>query len=149
MWKSSIDDRLTKWKQFRKKLDTMSLDEALLCTAELWHTAPYKTFYLDPTSTIDWPNPWELISENYYCDIAKCLGIIYTIYFTNHCNNLVPEIRLYQDVNASQLYSLAWFNDGKYILNWDSGKVVNIEQVEEELKLICCYNSNDLILEKY
>lgn len=150
MWKLSIDDRLAYWKKFRQNLNSLSLDEALKETAELWTTSPCSPYYLDLDNPKNWPNPWELLTENHYCDIARCLGIVYTIYFTNHCKNIDLEIRIYQDIDACRLYSLVWVNQGKYILNWSTEEIVNTNTIEEkQLQLLYQYSSTDLVLEKY
>ena len=95
MFKLSAEDRLRSWRDFRSSLDSLPLDKALEQTAKLWSHAPFSPYYLDPADVKNWPNPWQLIKENYYCDIAKCLGIIYTISLTTHRNNLDIEFRSY------------------------------------------------------
>lgn len=150
MWKTSIDERLSKWHGFRLSLNSLPLDQALKHTAELWADAPYRAYYLDPMDHSKWPDPWELITQRQFCELARCLGIIYTIYFTEHNKTITPEIRLYQDVAACRLYSIVWVNDGEYILNLTSGEVVNIKQIEEsQLQFLQSYSTSQLSLEKY
>lgn len=150
MWKTTIDERLSNWHEFRISLNSLPLNQALEKTAKLWSNAPFKTFYLDPTDLTTWPDPWELITQNHYCELAKCLGIIYTIYFTNHNKDLTLEIRLYQDITACQLYSLVYINNGEYILNWSAGEIVNTTQIEKnQLQFLQGFSNTDLVLEKY
>jgi len=147
MFKLSAEDRLRSWRDFRNTLDSLPLDQALSRTADLWATAPFNPYYLDPADPSAWPNPWELITENYYCDIAKCLGIIYTISLTVHKSDIDIEYRSYVDPKSRHVYNLAWINQGKYILNLIDGELVNNEQFDKTLTLVQTLLSADLKIE--
>jgi hypothetical protein len=135
MFKLSAEDRLRSWRDFRNSLDSLSLEQALAHTAELWARAPFSPYYLDIKDPDSWPDPWQLINENYYCDIAKCLGIIYTIALTTHRTDLEIEFRSYTDPKNRHSYNLSWFNEGKYILNLIDGEIVNKEQFDKTFRL--------------
>ena len=148
-WNLRVNDRLTQWKEFRHKLTDLPLDQAVVEVNELWSTAPFVTYYLDPSDSKSWPDPWTLLAENYYCDVAKSLGIIYTIYFTSH-KHVPLEFRTYYDYKEKVRYNLAWIDQGKYILNYYPYEIVNTELVEEKkLQLIYQYSSTELALDKY
>ena len=149
MWKLKPGERLARWRDFRKQLDTQSLDEAIRATVDFWASCPFTPYYLDVKQPQTWPDPWQLIDENYYCDVAKCLGIVYTLLLTEHRNTIEFEIRVYYDPEARLTYNLAWLNQGKYVLNLESTEVVNNTSVDNKLKLIHCYTSSDLNLEQY
>jgi hypothetical protein len=148
-WNLRINDRLTQWKDFRHQLDRLPFDSAAVELNNMWSTAPFVNYNLDPSDQNSWPDPWELLAENYWCDVAKALGIVYTIYFTSH--NTVPmEIRVYYDYKDKTRHTVAWLDNGKYILNYWPYEIVNTEQVEEkQLQLLYQYSSKDLQLEKY
>jgi hypothetical protein len=148
MWKLSPSERVVHWKNFRKSLDLMSADAAVLAVAEFWQSCPYVAYYLDPDTPDHWPTPWELISENYYCDLAKSLGMLYTIYFTVHGRNLDPEIRVYYDPNTEFTYNLPILAQGKYVINLVDNTVVNIESIKEKLVLVRSYNRVELKLQE-
>ena len=148
-WNLRINDRLTQWKDFRHQLDRLPLESAVVELNNMWSTAPFITYNLDPSDPKSWPDPWTLLAENYWCDVAKALGIVYTIYFTHH-RNTPMEIRVYYDYKDKQRYTLAWIDHGKYILNYWPYEIVNTKQVEEkQLQLLYQYSSTDLALEKY
>jgi hypothetical protein len=143
------EDRLRLWREFRHSLNLLSLEKALTQIAEFWAKAPFTPYYLDMDSIENWPDPWELINENTYCDIAKCLGIVYTTLLTTHRSNLPAEIRIYADLEKNYEYNLAWLAQGKYILNMIDGEVVNIEQFDKTLKLKKIITAVDLKLDNY
>ena len=148
-WNLRVNDRLAEWKDFRHELDRLPLESAVVELNNMWSTAPFVNYNLDPSDPNTWPDPWTLLAENYWCDIAKALGIIYTIYFTSH-RNTPMELRIYYDYKDKQRYAVAWLDEGKYILNYWPYEIVNTKQVEEkQLQLLYQYSSTDLALEKY
>lgn len=149
MFKLSTDRRLAYWKNFRNQLNTMPLAKALLNTQQLWQSCPFTPFYLTAEDPKSWPDPWDLLAENYYCDLAKCLGIVYTLHLSDHGKNLIPEIRVYYDTESRYQYHIAYFADGKYVLNLIEDEVVNKEHINQQLKLKYCYTAVDLKLEQY
>lgn len=146
MFKLSASERLSRWREFRKSLDNLPLDAALDATVELWHGCPFSPYYLDWDKPENWPNPWTLLEENYYCDVAKALGMLYTIKFTKH--NPDVELRVYYDPETKYSYNLVWIEGGKYVLNLISDEVVNKEQVKNTLKLKVKYDK-ELNLNSY
>jgi len=147
MFQLRTEDRLRSWREFRSSLNLLPLEEALVQTAEFWADAPFVPYNLDPDDLTTWPDPWELLEENVYCDLAKCLGIVYTILLTDHTTEL--EIRVYKDSKTGHEYNLAWIDQGKYILNMIDGELVNIKQLGDTLKPKRTYTAVDLQLEHY
>lgn len=148
-WGLRLNERLSQWREFRQKLNKLPLESALLEVNSMWSTAPFVGHYLEPDNSKDWPDPWELLAENYYCDIAKALGIIYTIYFTRHKTTDI-ELHIYYDYQDKVRVNVVSVAQGKYILNYWPHEIVNTEQLlEKQLKLLYTYTSKDLQLEKY
>jgi hypothetical protein len=147
MWKLKANERLARWREFRKNLDTLSLNDAVYEVANFWTGCPFTPYYLDIEKPNEWPDPWTLIEENYYCDIAIALGMLYTIRFTEH--NPQVELRVYYDPESRVYYNLAWIDDGKYVLNMTEGEVVNKTQIAEHFTLRYCYGDAELKLNSY
>ncbi len=149
MFKLSTSDRLYRWKSFRQNLDNLSLEQAIVATQEFWASCPFCPFYLEDHDSTAWPNPWQLIEENVYCDLAKCLGIVYTLHLTSHRDAIDPEIRIYYDNKTKYSYHIAYLCQGKYVLNLTEDEIVNKKQINQELKLKYRYTAVDLKLEQY
>jgi hypothetical protein len=149
MWKLPASERIARWKAFRKTLDSLPVDQALQNTADFWHHCPFSPFYLDPDYPMTWPTPWELIAENHYCDLARAAGMLYTVYFTHHGAELSAEIHIYKDLDTEHTYNLVVLDQGKYVLNFQDGKVVNIVSINKNLAHIKTYSSTDLKLQEY
>jgi hypothetical protein len=147
MFQLKTEDRLRSWREFRYSIDKLSLEDALRQTAELWAKAPFTPYHLEINTPQNWSTPWQLIEENIYCDLAKCLGIVYTMSLTGHNKHFTVEIRTYSDPESGYEYNLAWFNEGKYILNLIDREIVNINQFDKTLKLKKQFNQQELQLE--
>lgn len=149
MFKMLVNDRLASWKKLRNAIDDMDLTNAISLTNTAWEKCPFTPFYLDPENPNEWPDPWQLLTENYYCDLAKTLGMLYTLHLTTHKDQLFPELRIYFNPTTGYYYHVVWLCQGKYVLNLIENKVVNKEHINQELKLIRCYTASDLKLEQY
>jgi hypothetical protein len=149
MFRLNSSERFSRWKSFRQELASQSLEEALDQVLNFWHSCPFIPFYLSHENPATWPDPWQLIEENYYCDLAKVLGIVYTLHLSIHGNKLEPEIRAYYDSDTRHTYHIAYLCQGKYVLNLIEGEIVNKEHINQKLKLKYCYTAADLKLEQY
>jgi len=149
VFKLSTSDRLNRWKTFRYSLSDLSIDLAIKQTLDFWNRCPFCPFYLEIDRPDTWPNPWQLIEDNHYCDLAKCLGIVYTLYLSKHANDLDPEIRVYFQPKTRHTYHIAYLCQGKYVLNLIEGEIVNKQHINQELKLKYRYTAADLKLEQY
>jgi hypothetical protein len=146
MWNEFPSDRLRWWYNFRLDINKLPLAEAIEKTNHLWAYCPFQKYYLLVDQLEDWPNPWELIYDNIYCDLAKCLGIVYTLYLTSHQPQL--EIRQYNDKEANILYNLVWVDQGKYVLNLEHDSVVNKKHIQSSFRLQKKITITDLKLEQ-
>lgn len=126
-------DRLRQWHDFRKSLNQKTLQEAIVAVQHLWSYAPFVKYYLTTDQIDNWPTPWELIYENVYCDLAKALGIVYTLYLTDHQPKI--EIRVYKDNSNKEHYNLVFIENGKYVLNYLHDEVVNKKQISKTLSI--------------
>jgi hypothetical protein len=82
--------RLKVWKEFRQSLETS--EHPLEDVALFWSRTPFVHRYLDPNYTSDWPDPWHLIIDNKYDDLAIALGMCYTLTLTERFKSQKVEI---------------------------------------------------------
>jgi hypothetical protein len=119
MWHTTFSKRLEDWRNLRLECQGLPLDSALSKINQWWFGAPWSAYYLHWDDQLEWPNPWDLLNDNVYCDLAKSLGIMYTVMLIEHTDVVSCEII---DTNESNLVSV---NKEKYILNWDPIAIVN------------------------
>ena len=149
MWKLSPAQRLDNWRRLRDQMSSSGLPEALEICAQNWSRAPQAAWYLDPEEAINWPDPWTLIQDNYYCSIAKALGMLYTIHLCDHGPQCELSLKIYQNMEDRTRHNLVWINQGKYVLNYIGDAVVNRTQVANNIKTMFKLSKEDLKLENY
>ena len=149
MWDLTSQDRLKAWRGLRGEIEKLDFAEALAMTTRIWSFAPYVNHYLDYQDPPTWPDPWHLLAENYYCDLAKTLGMLYTLYLTNHRIDHEYSIKVMVRPENKDIYNLVWIDEGKYILNYDFSEVVNTSQLDSSLIELRHYTEQNLELEKY
>ena len=69
----------------------------------------------------NWPDPWELLSENTYCEVARALGMCYTLYLIG-VNDI--ELVLARNDTAEDVV-LVLVDNAKYILNYWPNTVIS------------------------
>lgn len=90
--KLTFFERLKLWREFRETLETSSTPfEDVL---NFWSDAPLGRPYTDPYDSSTWPDPWELIEENIYCDFLQILGVCYTLQLTERFSQSNFEIHI-------------------------------------------------------
>ena len=147
MWQEHPSERLRYWQNFRLQLNTQSLEQAVQNVEHLWSYAPFVSHYLTTDHVDSWPSPWELLYENYYCGLAKALGIVYTLYLTDHRPHL--EIHIYNDASTKEQYNLVFVEQGKYVLNYFHDQVLNNKHINKNLQLRRIITIDELKLDKF
>jgi hypothetical protein len=71
-----------------------------------------------------WPDPWQLLSDDLYCPLARGLGILYTITMLDR-QDLQDAVLVEVDSD-----NLVLVDKKKYILNWDANSIVNIKPTQ-------------------
>jgi len=126
MWQSHSEKRLVAWADLRNSCkENPNLNEVITIIHDWWQQAPMVLRYLHCDLVNDWPDPWDLIAENTYCSLAKCLGMCYTICMLDRQD--VDDVCILEIDNNDYIVRL---NKGLYCLNWNIDKVVNMKQLE-------------------
>lgn len=129
MWCSTFEQRLAAWNSLRDRVRDQSKSDALAEINAWWQKTPWRAYHLHWDDRQDWPDPWQLLSDNIYCDLARALGIMYTITVLDRDDMQDAEL-----VETEQ-GNLVLVEGGKYILNWgrDLGLNTNLQQSKHHL----------------
>jgi len=120
MWPRNFSERLESWTQLRQQCLTLDSEPALIKINQWWFQTPWTAYHLHWDDQADWPDPWQLLSDDQYCPVARGLGILYTIAMLDREDLQDVQMIEYQSDN------LVLVNKEKYILNWDPDQVLNI-----------------------
>ena len=127
MWPRTFAERLESWAQLRQQAST-DAETALSAINSWWFQTPWRAYHLHWDDQAVWPDPWQLLSDNVYCPVAKGLGILYTISMLDRADMVDAELVLTQEGD-----NLVLVQETKYILNWSPDSVVNTFQ---EVKIV-------------
>ena len=128
MWFPTFAQRLESWQQLRHGVQSQSALAVAEAVNQWWFQAPWTAYHLHWDDQADWPDPWQLLSDNMYWPVARGLGILYTIAMINH-----PELQdaVLTDTGSDNLVLIA---NEKYILNWDQSRVLNIDPGQYQIR---------------
>ena len=121
IFQSTYEARLQDWFQLRKSVINLPIEQQCITIDEWWQRAPLVTHHLHPHDIDNWPDPWELLSENTYCEVARALGMCYTLYLIG-----ITDIELVlARNNTAEDVVLVLVDNAKYILNYWPDTVIS------------------------
>jgi hypothetical protein len=123
MWPITFALRLESWNDLRERCQSLPLKQSLEAINSWWFDVPWRPYYLHWDDQANWPDPWQLLSDNHYCDLARALGILYTITLLDRAD--LGDATLVLTDSGDNLVQVA---KSKYILNWDRNTIVNTIQ---------------------
>lgn len=120
MWPKTFEARLQSWTRLRDQCQTLPVKSALEQINSWWFRSPWRPYYLHWDDALSWPDPWQLLSDDIYCEVARGLGILYTVTLLDRAD-LAPADLILSETG----HNLVLVGKSKYILNWASDTVVN------------------------
>lgn len=91
----SGNERLIEWRKIRNTIN--NIDDPYQFVLEVWKQAPLVNQYLNPNEPNLWPDPWHLILDNRYDDLALALGIVYTLGLSERF--MLDPIEIYMSIS--------------------------------------------------
>lgn len=145
MWfNQPTDMRILSWRNWRQSLENKPKEDVIKEVASTWAKVPTVSHLLAPDTVDEWPRAWRLITDNYYCDLGICLGMFYSLVLID--NPVIDDIVLNIYQTDSGWINLSLIDQGKYVLNFDYGQVVNSEHAAlSKLNLKYSYSKIDLL----
>lgn len=138
MWPQEFDQRLQAWAKLRNQTKDLETDRALALINDWWFNTPWQPYYLHWDDIETWPDPWQLLEDNIYCDVARGLGIVYTIVMLDRSDIIADLVLTEQNFNIVQV------NNNKYVLNIERDRILNTEPTNSKRRL-----SHHKIKQKY
>ena len=135
MWDNTFDKRLADWNRLRSSVTEKTMDETLVEINQWWFRSPWSPYYLHWDDQDSWPDPWQLLHDNIFCDLSRGLGVLYTITLLDR-----PDIQDFKLISTVDNYSLVVYND-QYVLNWTKESIINSKL---DLRCYRCLNQNQV-----
>lgn len=92
--------KLKMWRDLRNQLETA--EDPFEIVLDFWKMAPATSIATDPYDKESWPDPWEMIRQNEYCEFMKILAIFYTLQLTDRFSQSDFEIHIFLDNKESK-----------------------------------------------
>lgn len=124
MVEKKFEERLSIWHRFRKFLETS--EDPIQDTLSFWMDIPSSTRNCDPYDPLTWPDPWQMIDENCYCDFTKILAIGYTLQLTDKFKNERFLIKVGVDKIQSRMYYILCIGDNTISINDVKSMQINL-----------------------
>lgn len=127
MFDLTVSERLGYWKKTREQLETS--ETPFQEVIDLWARAPFVSPYLDPFNPASWPDPWHLIIDGKFDDLAICLGMLYTLKLTQRFYDTTCEIHMSMpdEKNKRQFFLVV---EDHAVLNFEYGKVSPVDAIK-------------------
>ena len=113
--------RLRAWRELRAKLADCTLEEQCIEVDKFWQQCPMTNHYLHPADIKQWPDPWQLMNDNIYCNYARALGMTHTLLLLGVTDIDLVDCLDYNNENVV----LVLVDTAKYIMNYWPNTVVN------------------------
>lgn len=136
MFDVSGTERLTEWRKIRDSLN--SSDDPYQSVLEVWKRAPFVNRYLDPDNPGSWPDPWHLILDNRYDDLALALGIVYTLGLSERFIGQEIEIHMSMSDTQRESYFVIIKNT---VIDIDCRIILTKDQLPADSKRIWSYQN--------
>jgi hypothetical protein len=110
----SYEARLSDWYDLRVQLEDS--DRQILCVEvdKWWQKAPLVNHHLHILDSENWPDPWVLLAENTYDEVARAVGMCYTLLLLG-VNNI--EIAEATDKMGDDVV-IVLVDNAKYVMNY-------------------------------
>ena len=118
-------ERLTAWKKLRDEIETS--DNPLSLCASSWTKAPYVSEFIDPCDVDSWPDPWRLVLDGRYDNLAIAIGMLYTLRLTERFEKTEFEIYQHKKDKKESDYFLKIGDLG--VLNLSYGEVDEVNKL--------------------
>jgi len=113
--------RLRDWNTLKENLSDSPIDVVCVETDRFWQQSPISNHYLHPADIKSWPDPWQLLDDNIYCNYSRALGMIYTLSLLGITDIDLVDATDYNSVDVV----LVLVDRAKYVMNYWPGTVLN------------------------
>jgi len=126
----NYEARLSSWYELRVQLENSDLENMCVEIDKWWQHAPLVTHHLHLLDSESWPDPWELLVENSYCEVARALGMCYTLLLLG-----VECVEIAEATNSlGDDVVIVLVDNAKYVMNYYPNMVLSISSHDFNIK---------------
>jgi hypothetical protein len=128
MYNKKYEERLATWSEFRSSLEDSKTP--FLDVVEFYASAPKTRYAVDPWGQSTWPDPWQLLEENLYCEFSVVLGMCFSLQLTDKFSGSNFEIHISTNNKKAETHYLLFVDD--ICVNYKDG-VISKENLPDAL----------------
>lgn len=125
-----FENRLAEWKKLRVILAYSA--DPIAEAVKFWNKVPTAKRSIDPYDQLTWPDPWEMIEENSYCEFTKLLAVAYTLMFIPQFEDCQPIFKIIVDKSQPRLYYMLLLDDNIVSLDNDNS-MISLEKIPNDV----------------
>ena len=126
MYNKKYEERLAAWSEFRSSLEDSKTP--FLDVVEFYASAPKTRYAVDPWGQSTWPDPWQLLEENLYCEFSVVLGMCFSLQLTDKFSGSNFEIHICTNNEKAETHYLLFVDNN--VIGYDGGVVLKEEMPE-------------------
>ena len=117
----NYEARLSDWYDLRVRLEDSTLEEKCVEIDKWWQKAPLISHHLHILDSENWPDPWQLLVEKTYDEVARALGMCYTLLLLGEVEIKLAEAtdKMGDDV------VIVLVDNAKYVMNYYPNTVLS------------------------
>lgn len=100
---------LREWREMRES--AQKNENTVQLVKSFFEDKPTVSFHTDPYTKKSWPNPWQLIYEDTYCEFTKILAICYTLQLTTKFTGQPASIYIIRDIKNHKEYPVLYIGE--------------------------------------
>tara|TARA_Y100000389_G_C17441662_1_gene508960 strand:+ start:1211 stop:1633 length:423 start_codon:yes stop_codon:yes gene_type:complete len=128
MYNKKYEERLATWSEFRSSLEDSNTP--FLDVVDFYASAPKTRYAVDPWGQSTWPDPWQLLEENLYCEFSVVLGMCFSLQLTDKFSGSNFEIHISTNNKKAETHYLLFVDD--ICVNYKDG-VISKENLPDAL----------------
>lgn len=88
-WLGNPESRILSIRKFRQHINNLPLSEAVKLTQFTWKNSPkINKSLIDIVDIDNWPTPWQLFGQSFFCEDLQQLGVFYTLILSDHAKHI-------------------------------------------------------------
>lgn len=126
----NYEARLANWYELRTELEHSDMETKCVRIDNWWQKAPLVNNHLHLLDSESWPDPWQLLVENTYDEVARALGMCYTLLLLGVENVEIADAT--NDMGDDVIIVLV--DNAKYVMNYYPNMVLSISSQDFNIK---------------
>lgn len=131
-WLGTPESRIISIRKFRKYIDTLPFEDAVVLIKENWDSGPrINKPHFDISKVDEWPTPWDLFGQTTFCINSQALGTFYTLLLSEHGKQHDIKLAIIEDIIQGEKAAIVL--DDYPLTDYNVSSIVKREDIKHKL----------------